>query len=396
MKKLFTLLASALMIFTGCAGKDNSGASNNTAKSDWRLVSIYNTYEEEKNGAFVLTGDSRLDFLDFGSMTETPVCGNAACRHEADSDCPAYSRSDHPFLYGGKLLCFRGMEIETDENGLIRSGTQLWESDIGGGNEKLLCEWKGLALHVYDKILLSHDKLWIILTDEPSSIDQETMQTVEHPAHQELVCFDLKTNTSKNYGKLTDDHYSTGYLVYGEWDGRLIFACSHSKDDRPYMERAREYIEQHPEMKETEAWEAYSAAAEYVYDYYEVDISNGEIKALTSPKPLGISCSAYYFNEGGKLKRLTKAGETKELGDAPDSDVLVMNGYVNYIRGGRICLLNEATLEEAVIDTGESTLEWIDGDDLILRSRRIDQNKETGMTEEIIEYQKKPIAELMK
>ena len=397
MKKMFAALAAGIILLTGCSAKTEEQKTNKTAQS-WRLVSFYDMYESDKHGSFVLEQNGMLEFLDFESMEKSPVCNDATCKHEApkggqmtatEKDCPAFGKNNHPFLYSGKLYWFRATEFERREDGLLSQGLQLWSGDVGGGNEKQLAEIKGLTIRDYDKALLKDGKLWTLLTDEP--IDPNN---VMRPSHSELVCFDLENGDYKNYGAVSDDHYSAGFWVYGEWNGKLVFQCSYNKDDRPFMEAVHDYAEKHA-MTDNEAMTEYTGIMEYVISYYEADLSTGEVKPLTMPEPMCITEKGYYFTENGRLKCTDQNGRTTDLTEAPEpADVQKLNGWLFYSRGGKYYLMNEKDCKETEIRVGEWAPQWIYNDELIYM-QVTDIVDENGMvTDQITQYFKKPIAEL--
>ena len=398
MKKLLTIIAAGAMLLAGCSDKTEEQTSNDNTQS-WRLVSMYNMYEPEKHGAFVADQKGMLEFLDFESMEKSPLCNDATCKHEApkgvalemtERDCPAYGKTNHPFLYGGKLYWFKATDFEEREDGLLSQGLQLWKGDAGGGNEKQLAEIKGLTIREFDKALLKDKKLWTLLNSEP--IDPNN---VTQPSHFELVCFDLESGEYKNYGAASEDHYSCGFCVYGEWDGKLIFQTSYNKDDKPFMEAVHEYAEKHG-MSDNEAMAEYTGVMEYVMNYYEADLSTGEVKPLSTPEPACITEKGYYYAEDGRLKCTEQSGETVELADAPNpADVQFLNGWLFYWRNGKSYLMNEQERKETEISIGNWSPQWIYSDEVIYMQTK-DILDENGMViDQITEYNQKPISELI-
>lgn len=398
MKKLMTILSAAALLLAGCGKPEDK--SSDSSGSGWRLVSTWDMYEEEKHGSFVLDQNGRLDFLDLETMERTPFCNDATCRHEPlkgpedewnGKVCAAYGKYNHPFLYSDKLYYFRSTEFEQREDGMLSQGVQLWQCDVGGGSEKQLTELKMLTIRDYDKALLKDGRLWTLLTDEP--LDPNN---VMQPSHFELVCFDLETGEYKNYGAVSDVHYGAGFWISGEWEGKMIFSASYNKDDRPFMEALHEYAAAHG-MTDTKAMGEYTATMEFITTHYEADLSTGEVKPLELPEPSLITGKGYYYLEDGRLKCLTKGGDTLELADAPDPvDVQYLNGWLFYRRGEKFYLMNEDDRTEKEVAVGSWSPQWIIGDNLIYMQSRDIIDEETGaVIDTVTEYIKKPISELI-
>lgn len=398
MKRIIALSAALMMLLAGCGNKAKEQTSSSDG-SEWRLVSTYDMYEKEKHGCFIIDTTGRLDFLDFETMENTPLCNNAACKHEppkgAESEwneniCPAYGKNNHPFLYEDKLYYFKSSDFEQRDDGLLSQGIQLWKCDIGGGNEKQLAEIKGLTIQSYNKCLLTECKLWALLNNE--AIDPDN---VTRPAHHELVCFDLKTGEYKNYGAVSQDHYSAGSYIFGVWEGKLIFQCSYSKDDRPFTEGLHEYAQKHA-LTDTEAMGEYTATIEFINSYFEADLSSGEVAVLDKPEPLLITEKGYYYIDNGRLKCLKKDGKTLDLAAIDNVDIQYLGGGLFYRNGEKSFLLNEDTYEQTQIAVGDNTPLWVYSDELIYMQTRDIIDEQTGMViDTVTEYIKKPISELL-
>ena len=92
MKRIISFIAAVALTFTlvSCGNEEVN-------TEDWRIVSSFCLNESEKNGAFKLDTYSSLNFVDFSTMEQAPVCDDPTCKHEAD-DCNSYGKSNHPFL----------------------------------------------------------------------------------------------------------------------------------------------------------------------------------------------------------------------------------------------------------------------------------------------------------
>lgn len=109
MKRTVSLLlaAATALSLAACGDKEVN-------TEDWRIVSLYQMVEPEKNGMFISDTYESLSFLDFSTMQQAPVCDDPTCKHQEGS-CNSYGKNNHPFLYTDKLMY---LDLEGEEHEL--------------------------------------------------------------------------------------------------------------------------------------------------------------------------------------------------------------------------------------------------------------------------------------
>ena len=156
---LAILLASAVTL-AGC-GEKSSGEDEK-----WHLINNYTLDDTSRNGTFVTTAYERLDFLDYDSMIQSPVCDDPTCEHKDEKKCPAFGKSNHPFIRNDKLYYFKETDFYNLGEEQYVFDTELWRCDLNGSNDKMLDTFKGLDLRSFDTIVRRGDKLYIPFSKE--------------------------------------------------------------------------------------------------------------------------------------------------------------------------------------------------------------------------------------
>jgi hypothetical protein len=338
MKRIVSVLSAAVIAlsFSACGNKDKTD-SENTA-NDWRIVSSFNLVESDKNGMFVTDSYSSLSFLDFSTMAQAQICDDPTCKHKNGSDCTSYGKENHPFLYGDKLYYFDNTDFyETDDG--YSMDTQLWQCGVNGADEKQIAEFKGLTYETYDRLLIYGDTIYMCMDNQQYDKDFNELEPSE-----ELVSYNLKSGETQNYGE-TVKGYSCGSWIYGAWDGKVIFSTSKAKNNKPYLDRVSEYAEENG-ISDNEAMTSF--VDEYDNEYWQLDISAGELSACTLPEAMAVSDNFYYYADNGKAKYLDSDGKVNTVDGVADIvDVQIFDGYAYLINTekGTAYLFDEKTKE---------------------------------------------------
>ena len=296
MKKIISLVSvmAILFSFTSC--------HKNQTYDSWRIVSSYNTTENNKHGKFIVDQtSSQLSFLDFKSMKQSLICDDPTCKH--GSGCSSNGKNNHPFIYNDKLYYFKQTDTARDGD-LYYMSSQLWQSDINGTNEKQITEFKNLNYDHYDRLLLDGNMMYMCMYKQPFDKDFKTLEkTIE------FVSFNLDTNEIKNYGEICKG-YSSGSYIDGKWNDCIVFHTSNSEDNRPYLEKVEDFAKEKG-LSNDKAAEQFQD--KYIYKYYKFDIKNDKITDNDLPEPLEITNSCYFYKDKDVLKYITQNNKTKEI-----------------------------------------------------------------------------------
>ena len=371
MKRIISFIAAVALTFTlvSCGNEEVN-------TEDWRIVSSFCLNESEKNGAFKLDTYSSLNFVDFSTMEQAPVCDDPTCKHEAD-ECNSYGKSNHPFLYNDKLYYIKQTDIYQENNEMLVD-TQLWQSDINGANEKQIAEIKGLVYYDYDRMLVYNGTAYMCM-----NIYNYDENNNEIEGGVQVLSCNLESGEVTNYGEVLSG-YNIGAWVYGLWDNKMIFSISRPAENLPYMERLAKYAEEN-NLTEDEAFATYDG--DFVFEYYQFDIDTGEISECEYPEPQAISPRCYYYLNGDKLMYLDSEGEEHEIEGLEGElrNITPLNDYTVIDVEDTTYLFNEPEQELTKLD-GSYYIDGIYEDNVILDI--IDNDTGTSS------YEKKPISEL--
>lgn len=317
--QIISILAAAALTMTAC-GKDQDDSSAQANKC--RIVSYYECADYENNICFAVDENSRLDFVDLSTLEDSPVCDDPSCKHLKGSECTAYGKDNHPFIYNKKLYYLRNSDIIAKEDGTYTINTTMYCSDINGANEKKTAEIKDLSYSDYDRMAVIGSTAYMIMTAQPYDKDFKELEP-----SMELVAVSLDIGDVEKLGEAVKG-YSCGAWVYGIWNGKLIFSATRSTDNRPYMERLQDFADKNG-LDEDEAVAQYSEDVEYETSCLAYDISNKKIEENSLPEPQAISENYYYYLKDNKLCYLDKDNKEQTIEDAADvTDVASVNGYV--------------------------------------------------------------------
>lgn len=317
MKRIISILTAITVMagITACNNKKDNSTEN--AENGWRIVSSYNMVEEEKNGMFTVGTTGSLEFIDFSTMEQTPLCDKPQCKHDSD-DCNSFDKNNHPFLYDGKLYFFRNTEIYQDGKNYSRD-TKLYQCEINGSDEKEIAKFTGLTYEDYDRLILNDDTIYMCMDNQPYDKDYNELEPSE-----EFVSYDLQNGEIKNYGEIVKG-WSCGSWVFGIWNEKIIFQTSKAKVNLPYLDRVQKYADEN-NLKTDEAAKSY--VDEYDNEYFQFDIDKGTISANTDPIPSAVSHRFYYYLENGKLMYIDTDGKKNTIDNCEKiTDIDVFNGY---------------------------------------------------------------------
>lgn len=372
MKKIISLSAAAVMMFSLAGCNDDSTAEG---AADWRLVTVGDTIEREKNGMFITDTNNALSFLDFSTMEQAPVCDDPTCKHEVGS-CNSYGKNNLPFLYDDKLHYFKVTDYY-QEGEEFYVDTQLWQSDINGANEKQVAEFKGFDFSVGEWMLLYGDTIYMCMTKQPYDKDFNELE-----ASAEFVSYNLERGETTNYGEIAKS-YNSGGLVLGLWDEKVLFQITTPSVNMPFMERLAKYAEEN-NLTEDEAFATYDG--DLIFKYYQFDIASGEISECEYPDPLRISHNYYYYLDGDRLMYLDSEGEEHEIEELRGeiANAFVFDGYAAFIHEDVTYLFDESEQELTKLN------------DLYLISAIYDDSAIISTVTDgySLAYDKKPISEL--
>ena len=371
MKKIISFITAALMMLSLAGCNDDS---KNAA--DWRIVSVWDTLEREKNGGFQTDTYSSLSFVDFSTMEQSPICDDPTCKHESGS-CNSYGKDNHPFLYNDKLYYIKETDIYQENDEMLRD-TQLWRSDINGANEKQIAEIKGRAYSKDEQMLVFGDTAYMCM-----NIYNYDENNDEIEGNIQIISCNLESGEITNYGEVLSG-YNISAQVYGLWDNKMIFSTARPPENLPYMERMAKYAEEN-NLTADEAFAAF--VSEYIFEYYQFDLDTGEISECEYPEPQAISPYYYYYLDGDKLMYLDTEGEEHEIeGIEGEYDYMTpVNGYSVINDDSTTYLFNEAE-QELIKLNGRYSVYGIYEDNVIIDI--IDNDTGTS------HFEKRPISEL--
>lgn len=314
---LAILLASAVTL-AGC-GEKSSGEDEK-----WHLINNYTLDDTSRNGTFVTTAYERLDFLDYDSMIQSPVCDDPTCEHKDEKKCPAFGKSNHPFIRNDKLYYFKETDFYNLGEEQYVFDTELWRCDLNGSNDKMLDTFKGLDLRSFDTIVRRGDKLYIPFSKEIFDSDFSC-------AEPSVVLYEYDLSESKGRKLYESVGFAgSGSNVYGIWEDKLYFCINHAEKNIPYKERVQQFAEEQG-IDLSEAWTKYVANDKYVFEYYTYDIKADKVTELTDSIPAGISDKFLYTKDNNKLYAIDKKGEKLELENSEGvNDIKVIDGYTSF------------------------------------------------------------------
>lgn len=376
--QIISILSAAAMTLTAC-GKSDKNKDSNAAQADkWRIVSVYECADYDNNICFSTQENSRLDFVDMTTLEDSPVCDDPSCKHREGSDCTAYGKDNHPFIYNKRLYYLRSSDIITKDDGTYTTNTMMFCSDINGANEKQVAEIDGLSYNDYDRMAIVGSSAYLVMTNQPYDKDFKELEP-----SLELVSVALDSGKVNNIGEVTKG-YSCGAWVYGLWDNKLIFRTSKAADNRPFMERLQDFADKNG-LSESEAIEQYNDKAEYDYQYLSYDISSGKVEKNAMPEPSAISDNCYCYVKDDKQCYLDKSGKEQTIEGIDDgtnvTNIATINGYALIDSENSQYLFKESDKTTSKL-TDTYDIAAIKGDQVIIR---------TGGTPA---YEKKAVSEL--
>lgn len=362
MKKIVPCILSVLLLFCSCGDKSKTNGNS------WRFISSYDLYESSKKGTFVITTLERLDFLDFTTMQESPVCDKPDCQHSNSSTCQAFNKDNHPFIYKDKIYFFKitdryKVKDDDSDNERYTMDTQLWQCGVNGSDEKKLAEFKGLICENYNKCILVGDKLY--MTPVTTSFDKDNN---ELEPSTKLISYDLANNKTEDMGELVKG-YNSGATQEGLWDNKIILYISKCKENLPYMERVEKYAKENNVSKD-EAMNKINEQEYFDRSMMEYDLNSNSVNDCDLPQPLGISEKYYFYNDGNDLMYMTQDGKKNKIKDITNTNGMKL--YDNYAvitkDGGNMYLFNYDTQEVKKIKTKSGqVISGIFGDEIILK-----------------------------
>lgn len=355
MKKIvsFILCVSVLLIACSC--------SNNASiyKDNWRIISYYEMFEREKNGMFTVTYDRRLDFLDFETGEAIPLCDDPTCNHTSNSNCSAFGKNNHPFIIGQKLCWFDVTELYQTSNG-YQSDLLMWQSDLNGENKEQLIKDEGASCTDADRFVLYDNKLFYFETNQPYDAEFH-----EQEPSISLMSYDFSNGTQHNYGKVVNG-YSCGVWCCGIWEDKLYFSTSSAEDNRPYMDRLKDYSEKN-DLKDDEAFINFSKEDKYITKNWTMDIQNGTIESTSDFPDLITNNYIYYLNNGILLyKDYKNKSNTIEVTDINAIQGFSSRCILNAKGGSYLWDEDSKTVYLCPLDE-ETTIIYTYGDKVVLR-----------------------------
>lgn len=357
MKRVVPFIIFIMILFSSCANKSKIEGKDSES---WRIVSQYNLTEKNKNGMFLITNEERLDFIDFSTMQQSPVCDKPACKHTENESCSAFGKSNHPFIYDEKLCYFKETEMYL-ENDIYKKDVQLWQCDINGRNEKQLAEFKGLNYETAGRMIINGTKIYMCMTCQTFDKDFKEME----PSIK-IVSYDFSSNKTDDYGEIVSG-YSSGTWVYGVWNNKIILFCSRAKINMPYMQRIEKYAKEN-NLSDEKAISEFKD--EYENSYFEFDLSSKSIKECKTPEPLAISENYYFYNDGSDLMYFSSDGKENKIKDISNvENVDPMNSYAVIYTDEEIYLFNyeNRDIVKLSLEKGQSVCA-ISGKDIIIKT----------------------------
>ncbi|MGN0575607.1 MAG: hypothetical protein ACI4J2_06195 [Ruminococcus sp.] len=356
MKKIVSLILCVSVLLIACSCGNNASIY----KDNWRIISYYDMFEREKNGMFTTTNDRRLDFLDFETGEAIPLCDDPTCKHTSNSNCSAYGKSNHPFMVGQKLCWFEVTELYQTSNG-YQSDLLMWQSDLNGENKKQLFKDEGASCTEADRFILYDNKLFYFETNQP--YDSEFH---EQEPSVSLKSYNFSDGTKHDYGKVVNG-YSCGVWCCGVWEDKLYFSTSSAEDNRPYMERLKEYTEKN-NLKDDEAFISFAKDDKYITPNWTMDIKNGTIESASKFPDLITNKYIYYLNDGVlSYKDHNNKTSTIKLNDVSAVQSLSSCCIINVKKDTYLWDEESKTVYLCPLDD-ETTIFYAYGDKVILRT----------------------------
>lgn len=301
MKKINSFVLCALSLcaafmLNGCGQKSEDDSQT------WRFVSSLDTLETDKNGMFIEGNSRRLEFLDFSTGDIVPMCDDPTCTHQESEDCSAYGKLNHTFLYRSHLYWFEETDFYQTEDG-YQTDLLLYRSNLNGDKEKQLFQLEGYGNLSAGRYVLYGNMLYFFAYTENCDTDYQ-----ENAPTYRLMAYNLKKNKLEDYGEIVSG-YSSGCECAGIWQNQLYFHTSYSTDNRPYMERLEEFMEQNEIENFDDASDAFNqkfieeiAGNDWIFDLTAETITESE----DYPELLTNNC--YYVLEGGTLSYTDRSG----------------------------------------------------------------------------------------
>ncbi len=311
MKRVYGCIAAAFaLLLTGCSVQTS-------ATNDWRIISMYQLAEPQKNGVFIIN-DSRLDFLDVQAETSIPLCDEPACAHAPESDCTAYGKSNHPFFYGDKLCWFTVTEYYETDSG-YQADVQLWQSDAGGNNVEMLLQETGASCMGSERFVLDGNTLYYFVTRQTYD-----MEFKENEPSITLHAYNFETEETVQYGEIVKG-FSCGTWTLGIWENQLYCNTSAAEVNLPYMERLLAYAEEH-DLTQDEAMTLFIQEDRYTEKNMVLNLSTGE---LTEVQDVPMLLSERYWYGKGENGFFAKDHEGNRF-SIHDHDVISVEMYGDY------------------------------------------------------------------
>ena len=104
------------------------------------------------------------------------MCDDPSCKHREGSDCTAYGKDNHPFIYNKRLYYLRSSDIITKDDGTYTTNTMMFCSDINGANEKQVAEIDGLSYNDYDRMAIVGSSAYLVMTNQPYDKDFKELE----------------------------------------------------------------------------------------------------------------------------------------------------------------------------------------------------------------------------
>lgn len=311
MKRVYGCIAAAFaLLLTGCSGQTS-------AANDWRIISMYQLAEPQKNGAFIMN-DSRLDFLDVQANTSIPLCDEPSCTHSSESDCTAYGKSNHPFFYGDKLCWFTMTEYYETDSG-YQADVQLWQSDANGSNAEMLLVEKGASCMGAERFVLDGDVLYYFVTRQTYD-----MEFQENEPSISLHAYNFKTEETMQYGEVVKG-YSCGMWTLGIWEEKLYATASAAEVNLPYLDRLLAYAEEN-NLTQDEAMTLFMQEDRYIEKHLTLNLSTGEWTEVQDV-PMLLSARFWYNRDENGFYAEDHNGKRFSI---YDNDVISAEMYGDY------------------------------------------------------------------
>lgn len=386
---MFIVLGTVLL----CSCGDNQ--SKEVSMRDWRIISSFDMSEYEHGGCFVVDTANRLDFLDISSVQTTPVCDDATCKHTDGSDCSAYGKTNHPFIYKEKMYFFKQTEFKENDDKTYNCGCELWQCDINGKNEKKLFDYPDYQCEEYNNYLLYGHYLYMTLYDKPYDKDFNELSSVI-----KLIQYDLDENTSENITDLVSG-YSVNSSLCGVRNDKIIITTTKPEVNKPYMERFEIYRKDKG-LSEKEAWKTFSSFDKYETTVYELSTDDKKMLKSDLPVPQVITPSLYIYFKGKELKAIDSKGDELLICSDEASNIKSLDNYIAFDSGDKTYLYDPDKKEKTELNTLLNIMA-VEDDSIVYRTEEAPKTIVIDGEEYIdgsvvpkVEYIKKKISDLKK